>query len=490
MMRKDMRFNYCLLIISLLFTGASLTAQGYHIRLSIPDFAGKEVILAEYFTNRMVPKDTATVNLMGEAEFYDSEPFDGGLYLMFMDQKYYFDFLLDKDQSFSISADSSDLVGKTVFEGSDENTLFYNYKQYLAEKRVLQQQYAEDLKTAKNNADSSRTRKKMENLNEEMLAYIDDQISDNQESFFATFLNATREVTVPEEIVTGTSREKDSIRYTYIKTHYLDHFDFSDIRLLHTPLYETKLKTYINRVVPQHPDSLIIAVDRLMEKARANDEIFRYMLITLFNNYAESKIMGMDKVYFHLAEKYYIPEATWSSPEFIEKLSENLKKSKPTFIGNIAPDFELRGIPADHFELAKLDDDIKGDPYVGYTFKLSEIPAEYTLLYFWEADCGHCKKSTPALYKVFKKYRDQGVQVLSVHVINSVEGKIKWVDFVNEYEILDWINCWSPYSNDFRDQYNLLSFPQLFLLDKDKRIVAKSLSPEQADDILNRFLNK
>ncbi len=485
-----MRKKYCLLFISLLFTGVSLTAQGYHIQLSVPDFAGKEVILAEYFTNRMVPKDTATVSLLGEAEFSGNEPFDGGLYIMFMDQNYYFDFLLDDDQHFSISADSADLTGKTVFEGSAENKLFYSYKQYLTEKRALQQQYAKDLETAKNSADSSRTRKKMEALNEEMMAYIEAMITENRGTFFSTFLNATREVSVPEEIVTGTKREKDSIRYTYIKNHYLDHFDFSDIRLLHTPLYETKLKTYINRVVPQHPDSLIIAVDRLMEKARSDEEIFRYMLITLFNNYAESKIMGMDKVYFHLAEKYYIPEATWSSPEFIDKLSENLKKSKPTFIGNIAPDFELRGIPAEHFEMAKMDDDIKSDPYVGYTFSLSQITAEYTLLYFWEADCGHCKKSTPALYEVFKKYRDQGVQVLSIHVINSVEGKIKWVDFVNEHGTIDWINCWSPYSNDFRDQYNLLSFPQLFLLDKDKRIVAKSLSPEQADDILNRFLNK
>ena len=313
--------------------------------------------------------------------------------------------------------------------------------------------------------------------------------SKNSNSFFSTFLLATKEVSVPEEILRGTKREQDSIRYVYYKDLYFDHFDLSDIRLLHTPLYEPKVKTYINNVVPRHPDSLIVAVDKLMEKARSNDDIFRYMLITLFNNFAESKIMGMDKVYFHIAEKYYIPEATWSSEEFIEKLSENLEKSKPTFIGNIAPDFELKGIPRDHFQLAEMDTAIKSDPHIGYNFMLSQIPAEFTMLYFWEADCGHCKKSTPALHKVFEKYKDQDVQALAVHVINSVEGKIKWVDFVNEYETLDWINCWSPYDNEFRKLYNLQSFPQLFLLDKDKKIVAKSLSTEQVDDILNRLLN-
>ena len=484
-----LRVRLYFLLFSLIFSNNLLFSQGYHIQLNAPDFAGQEVILAEYMASRMVPRDTARISLLGEAEFKGDEPFDGGLYIMFFNQRYYFDFLLNEDQSFSVRADSADLVGNTTFEGSLENRLFYEYKNYLAEKRQLQQDYARELQNAQGSADSARIQNQLEQLNEEMIDYIDRNIRENQETFFATFLNATREVEVPEDILTGTKREQDSIRYMYYKAHYLDNFDLSDIRLLHTPLYESRVKNYIDRVVPQHPDSLIVAVDHLIEKSRSHDAIFRYMLITLFNHFAESKIMGMDKVYFHIAEKYYIPEATWSSPEFIEKLSDNLEKSKPTLIGNIAPDFELRGLPAEHFEMAKMDTAIKSDPHVGYTFSLSQVPARYTLLYFWEADCGHCKKSTPALYKVFEKYRDQDVQVMAVHVINSVEGKIKWVDFVNEHGTLDWINCWSPYSNDFRKQYNLLSFPQLFLLDRDKKIIAKSLSAEQVDDILNRFLN-
>jgi len=484
-----MQFRFHLFLFSLLFFTISLSGQGYEIRLNAPDFAGQEVILAEYFTNRMVPKDTARISITGEAVFSGETAFEGGLYIMFFSPGYYFDFLLDKDQVFRVRADSSDLAGKTTFEGSDENELFYAYKRFLTKQRKIQKTYTEALHAAETSSDSSQIRKKMENLNEEMADYIDRMISENSDSFFATFLRATKEVRVPEEILQGTKREQDSIRYVYYKNHYFDDFDLSDIRLLHTPLYEPKVKTYINNVVPRHPDSLIVAVDKLMEKARSNDEIFRYMLITLFNNFAESKIMGMDKVYFHIAEKYYIPEATWSNEEFIEKLRANLEKSKPTFIGNIAPDFELKGIPREHFQLAEMDTAIKSDPHVGYNFMLSQIPAEYTLLYFWEADCGHCKKSTPALHEVFEKYKDQDVQAVAVHVINSVEGKIKWIDFVNEYGTLDWINCWSPYDNEFRKLYNLQSFPQLFLLDKNKKIVAKSLSPEQVDDILNRLLN-
>ena len=63
----------------------------------------------------------------------------------------------------------------------------------------------------------------------------------------------------------------------------------------------------------------MVAVDYLLEGSKKNDELYRYMLITLFNHFAESKFMGMDVVYFHIAENYYIPDATWSSPEFISK---------------------------------------------------------------------------------------------------------------------------------------------------------------------------
>lgn len=484
------RYKLQFFFITLFFLNTSSYSQGYTINLKAPDFAGKQVILAEYFTSRMVPKDTMDLNLLGEGTFSGDTPFEGGLYIIFFNSNYYFDFMLDKDQEFSVFADSSDLTAKTVFSGSEDNRLFYEYKQYLVKMREKQATISEKYSAASNEGDSLKITKKLENLSNEMQEAVEEMITENKDLFFATFLKAMKENRAPEEILTGSKRERDSIQYVYYKKHYFDNFDPSDIRLLHTPLYEPKIKTYINKVVPQHPDSLIVAVDELIEKSRSHEAIFRYMLITLFNNYAESKLMGMDKVYFHIAEKYYIPEASWSNDEFIEKLSENLEKSKPTFIGNIAPDFELKGIPKDHFAMAEMDAAIKEDPHIGFNFMLSQIPARYTLLYFWEADCGHCQKSTPKLYEVFKKYEGQDVKVLAVHVINSVEGKVKWVDFVNEHQILDWINCWSPYNNDFRKEYNLLSFPQLFLLDENKKIVAKSLTPEQADDILNRFLNE
>jgi thiol-disulfide isomerase/thioredoxin len=258
--------------------------------------------------------------------------------------------------------------------------------------------------------------------------------------------------------------------------------------LLHTPIYEGKIKGFLTRAVPQHPDSLIVAVDYLLQGAKGNDELYRYMLITLFNHFAESKFMGMDVVYFHIAEYYYIPDATWSSDEFISKLKDNLEKNKPTLIGQRSPNLVMRRVSSEHFEMAALDTTIKKDPHIGQDFFIHDIESKFTILYFWEADCGHCKDATPKLHEVYSRMKDKGVEVISIHVINSVEGKEKWVDFVNENQMYDWINCWSPYSNEFRRLYNLQSYPQLFILDQQKEIVAKRITPEQAEKIINNLI--
>ena len=198
---------------------------------------------------------------------------------------------------------------------------------------------------------------------------------DHPALFVTTFIGATREPIPPDELLNGDKRHDDSVRFFYRKEHYLDRFDPFDVRLLHTPLYEGKIKNYIGSVVPQHPDSLIVAVDYLLKGSKSEEELYRYMLITLFNHFAESKFMGMDVVYFHIAENYYIPDATWSSDDFISKLKDNLEKNKPTLIGQTAPNLIMRRIPAEHFQMAAQDTAIKKDPHIGENFNTNDIEA-------------------------------------------------------------------------------------------------------------------
>jgi len=472
-----------------LFSFTSLLAQGYHIEVELKGLSNDTVILGEYFTSRMVPKDTILVDRNGHGLFTGTERYSGGLYLVYIDPGHYFDFLMGDDQEFNISADTADLVGSITFRGSEDNSIFQEYKSFLQEKRAELEQITSGYSTAASKSDSTRITDQQIKINGEMEAYMDRVESEHPALFVSVFIGATREPFPPEEVLTGEKRHDDSIRYFFYREHYFDRFDPFDIRLLHTPLYEGKIMNYITRAVPQHPDSLIVAVDYLLDGSKKDADLYRYMLITLFNYFAESKFIGMDGVYFHIAEFYYIPDATWSSQDFIDKLKENLELNKPTLIGQTAPNLIMRLVPEEHFEMAEMDTTIKKDPYIGSDFYIHDIKAKYTILYFWEADCGHCQKATPILHDVYERLKDKDLQVICVHVINTIEGKEEWVDFVNEHDLFGWINCWSPYSNEFRKIYNLQSYPQLFILDKQKKIIAKRVSPEQAESILNNLID-
>ena len=128
--------------------------------------------------------------------------------------------------------------------------------------------------------------------------HIEELISANQDNFFGVFLKALQEVSVPDPPLEADGKPIDAgFRYKYYKSHYFDNFDFTDVRLLRTPFYEQKIMTYIEKVAFQSPDSIIMDVDMLIEGSRSDPQLFRYMLITLFNHFAKSQIMGMDAVY-------------------------------------------------------------------------------------------------------------------------------------------------------------------------------------------------
>ena len=465
-----------------------LIAQGYRIDVQFKGLSGDTLILGEYFTTRMIPKDTIVLDKNGRGRFEGEQAFVGGLYLIYLDPAHYFDLLLGDDQHLSIQADPSRLINGVDFAESPDNQVFNEYKSYLQEKRAELEKLNSQLSTASSPADSSGIHDRQGALNKEMEAYMDRIEREYPDLFVSDFIGATREPVPPESLLNGDPRHDDSIRFFYYRKHYFDRFDPFDIRLLHTPLYEGKIMNYLTRAVSQHPDSMTVAVDYLLQGSKKNEELYRYMLITLFNYFAESKYIGMDAVYFHIAEYYYLPDASWSSAEFLDKLRENLESSKPTLIGQKAPNLILRKVPEEHFAMAEQDTAIKRDPHIGEDFFMYDIEAPYTILYFWEADCGHCQKATPVLHEVYTRLKDKGLEVISVHVINSIEGKEKWVEFVNENQLLGWINCWSPYSNEFRKLYNLQSYPQLFVLDKDKTIIAKRVTPEQAEQIISRLM--
>src|SRR5690606_40591159 len=106
----------------------------------------------------------------------------------------------------------------------------------------------------------------------------------------------------------------------------------------------------------------------------------------------------------------------------------------------------------------------------------------------FEPSCGHCKKEIPKLYReVFEPYRSKGVQVFAVY---TLADRDEWTNFINEHELYDWINVYDPYhQTHFRDYYDIKSTPTIFILDREKKIIAKKLDVDQMPGFLDYVLS-
>lgn len=463
----------------------SLQAQekGYQIDLTVKGLSGQNLILGHYFGKSMYPDDTLTLDKAGQGIFSGSKTLIQGLYVVFFEDGSYFEIMMGKDQHFALETDTVNYVQNLVTKGSKDNEIFVDFQRFMLNKQDELAVLQEKLKNTENEKDKELVQEQIFELGKQRIAKIKEIRQTFPELFVSTFLSATLEAEVPDSI-----KDDARLSYAFYKNHFFDYFDLADVRLLHTPLYEDKMNYYLDKVVAQVPDSLILEIDMVLNKSLADSALFRFVLITLFNKYGKSQYMGMDAVQVHIAEKYYIPMAWWSDEKFVADLKERVAILKPLLIGQVAPDVELRYVPSDHFKQAANDTSLKKYPHAGSFFKISQIEADFTILVFWEANCSHCKIVVPELYRLYTdSLKAMNIQVVAVSTLFGEDGKEKWVDFVNQKQLYDWINAWNPYDYKFKEIYDIRSTPQIFVLDRNKKIIGKRLGPSDVADLINVY---
>ena len=481
---------FLFLITGLFLSHSMLKAQGFEIKLKINGLSDTIVILGHYVNKSMYPDDTVKLDQDGSGVFRNSEKLPGGMYVLYLPSTRFFQILIDSDQHFSLETDTADFVGTLKIKGSDDNMIFYEFERFmktLSEKAV---EIQDKIKASNSDSEKENLGDELKKLGDKRIDYIKRIVENNPGLFVSTFLKATLDINVPDPPVLPDGKKDSTWQYYYYRDHYFDNFDYTDPRLLRTPLIEDKVMGFVTKVVPQIPDSIIVYVDKLLDRSKADSNVFRFMLITIFNHYAKSNIMGMDAVYVNLADKYYINDSWWSDKKFISDLKERIEKTRPLLIGKTAPDMELMLVPSEHFKQAENDTTLKRFPHIGSKITLHNLEAKYLVLVFWEADCGHCKTAIPKLYEIYEnELKNKDIKILAVSTLFGEEGKTKWVDFVNQHKLYDWMNAWNPYSYQYKLDYDILSTPQFFILDKNKRIIAKRIGPEQIAPLIDAYEN-
>jgi thiol-disulfide isomerase/thioredoxin len=485
-----------LLFLSLVLFAISLpvqkaSAEGYELKVRIKNLANKDIIMGHHFANNLYPDDTTKLDSKGFGIFKGKTKFHEVMYFIMTPSHTMVDIFLTDNQNFSMETDTLNLLENLKFENSPENSSALEYTRFMIKKQKETTDFQEKKKKTTNENEIKQIDTQLGQITKEYKEQTSKLIAEQKENFVGKFIKATQEIDVPEPPKDASGKITDSLfQYHYYRSHYFDNFNIADAGLLRTPIYEDKIKKYIEKVIPQIPDTIDNECDKILTIAEKDKEVFRYMLITLFNYYASSQIMGFDAVYVHIAEKWYIPKATFSDTTFIRETRENITKLKPLLLGKVAPNVRMLWVPTEHFIQAKTDTIAQNNPHIGSFIDLNSINTKYTILAFWECECSHCKKEIPELYEVYNKLKPKGVEVFAVHMLGGVEGKKKWISFVNEHKLYNWINVWNPYNYDYKKQYDIRSTPAIFILDKDKKIIGKKLDPKQIEDFLNTLISR
>jgi thiol-disulfide isomerase/thioredoxin len=485
-----MKKNNSIILILILIICELNAQKGYEIEVKVNGIKDTTIILGHHVANSLYPDDTIRVDKNGRGIFKGKKVLPQGMYFIYLPNKTTFEIIVGENQVFSVENDTSNLFKKIKFSGSKENQIFYDYQYYLIDKRVEVTKLQTEKKNAKNEDEKNEVVKKMKNIDADVRTYRNKLVTENLNTFVAKFIKATQDIDVPDAPKDNSGIITDSLfQMRYYRNHYLDNIDISDERMLRTPIYEEKILTYIDKVIPQIPDTIKKEVDKLILKSRTSEVLFHYMLSTLFNHYIKCEIMGFDDITVYIADKYWVKEAKWADTASIKKTKEYIKKTTPLLLGKVAPDPQLVFVPTEHFIAAADSLPLKKNPYVGGFFHPSDIKKDYTILIFWEADCGHCKKEVPKMYEIYKKIKDKGVEIIAISILFGEEGKVKWVNFVNEHKLYDWINAWNPYDYKYKELFDVTSAPQIFILDKNKTLIAKRIGSEQCEGVIDYYID-
>ena len=462
-----------LLIVTVLFAHA----QSFKVTLQATGFTNGIAYLTYHYGKNFNVEDSAAVNNKGIAIFEGKRKLPGGIYSVFLPGKAkYVDFFIDKEQIINIKIDSTDLLNKTVITGSKENILFQNYQKFMAEKGKAWEQERVAYTQSRTKQDSALHEANYIKLNKELNDYRENIIRNQPQSMMASTLNAMKE---PPLLHSIPKTHSDSLENYYnYKKHYWDGVTFMDERIIRSPFFLPKFEKYYREIIVQQSDSIIKETDYQLLLARSSPEMYKFMLNWLTDEYINPKYMGQDAVFVHLFNKYHSKGLTgWLNEKQQETISRRAYMLMANLIGAKAADLEM------------IDTSDKAA-------SLYNLKADYTIVCFWDPNCGHCKEEVPRLDSIYKaSWKAHGVKMYGVLSGDAKENlKPAWTKFIDDHHLGEWTHVYQTKEMEaadnaaqkasYRQLYDVTMTPTLFLLDKEKNIIGKKLTWQQLDELL------
>ncbi|HZX73509.1 MAG TPA: thioredoxin-like domain-containing protein, partial [Cyclobacteriaceae bacterium] len=288
----------------------------------------------------------------------------------------------------------------------------------------------------------------------------------------ARIFKANRQIDVPPAPKKSDGSIDSTFQLKYYRAHFFDNFDLADDALIRlpNPIYQQKVGEYLDKLFLPQPDTIIKEIKKLAYNAKKNQDAYRYLIWSCIGKYQNPEIMGLDEVFVHLYDTYF---ATGEMDYWVPQASKNgLKdyadKIRLSMLGKVAPNLTMQ--------------DANLQPK-----SLYDIKKKYTIIFFFDPDCSHCREETPKLVSFYKKNNlKYNVEVFAVSADTSMK---KMRDYIAEMK-MPWITVNGPrsYTNQhYSKLYYAETTPTIYILDDKKKIIAKKPPVEKIESFLENY---
>ena len=220
-------------------------------------------------------------------------------------------------------------------------------------------------------------------------------------------------------------------------SHFWDGIEAFDGPTDENPVLAAQIDFYFDKLVAPLPDSITMEIDRLIGRTNNNNDLSDFILWHLLEKYRHPEYMSQDQVFVYLYDQYFsqlgIKDLNEVNLTLIQKKAERLRRLA---LFNIAPNFMLND-----------------------SVDLHSIENQYSVLFFYDHDCDVCLQERQDLDSVCTIHPD--IMVLAIDMNTNDVG----VD-------------------ELFDLYDIETTPLIYVLDRDKRIIAKKIRAKQIPLVL------
>ncbi len=445
-----------LVLISLMIANAfSQTPVGHHISVKIAGLRDSTCYLAHAYEAMYAIQDTAKADANGAMVFKGAKKLPGGLYTLAIGKGATFDILISDDQDFEVQTDTVMNYRKNLkFTGSTDNELFTEFQNHWMQEAIKKQTVSDVQK---------------KEIDKALETYQKEFVKKHEGTFVASILKANMGIDIPP-LAPKATRQDTLAQASYYWNHFWDNFNLGDEKMLRTPFLKPRLDYFLENISYFSSDSTLKVLDRFLAKTKKNSDLRKYLVMRSTYNYEVPKmfILGNDTDvnFIYLAEKYYVNEPTlWNDTSIVRKIKERVEILKPLVIGKKIPNMMLTDT-------------------LGKVASLWDVKAKYTVVFMYSPDCHHCQEATPKLVKAYQDLKAKGIDI-KIYAPEIDRKEDKWKKFIHEYKTQPFINVTDHYTvTDFNKVFDARTTPTMYIVDKDKKIIAKKIAAEQVEDLI------